>query len=212
MRRQIFAIDQYYHIFNRGVEKRDIFMDRFDAKRFIESMHEFNSLENIGSLYAIKFDPQKKTLENSTQLVSIIAYCLNPNHYHLILQPKIENGISMYMKKLGGGYSRYFNERYKRAGSLFAGSFKAVHIENNERLLHVSAYVNLNNKVHKLSDPVIKSLSSWGEYTSEGIKGICDCGDILNQFSSKEEYREFAQYTLPSIIQKKDMEKENLYM
>jgi len=77
-------------------------------------------------------------------LVEIIVYCLNPNHYHIILRQVSEGGVSKFMLKLSSGYSSYFNKKNKRSGSLFQGRFKAVHIDSNEYLLYLSAYVNKN--------------------------------------------------------------------
>ncbi len=79
----------------------------------------------------------------------MIAYCLNPNYFHFILEEILEKGIEKFMQKLGGGYPRYFNEKHHRTGALFQGKFKSVHIDSDEYLLHVSAYVNnLNICIH----------------------------------------------------------------
>lgn len=80
-------------------------------------------------------------------MVKFIAYCINPNHYHFILQQVSEKGIEKFMQRLGMGYAKYFNNRRKRSGTLFQGKFKARHIDSNEYLLHVSSYVNLNYKL-----------------------------------------------------------------
>jgi len=207
-RRSVFASGEYYHIFNRGVDKRIIFTDTYDTDRFFQSLVEFNVVDPIGSLYENSFrqlgGPTPKPEE---RLINIIAYCLNPNHYHLILEQAAEGGMSEYMKRLSGGYTNYFNNRNERSGALFQGRFKSVHIDSNEYLLHVSAYVNLNDHVHQLGGPtpkLVESRSSWEEYTDEGVKGICEKEIVLGQFGNTNEYKEFALSSLESIFQRRE--------
>src|SRR3990167_226271 len=162
MRKMEFEIDEIYHIFNRGVDKRKIFSNKKDLDRFFESMIAFNSIKPIGSLFEQGF--QKEEIKKP--LVDIISYNLLPNHFHLILREIREGGISEFLKRLTGGYTWYFNNKNKRSGSLFQGPFKAKHIDSNEYLLHVSVYVNLNDKQKgELGDLVAKLVkSSWDEY------------------------------------------------
>ena len=199
---------EHYHIFNRGVEKRDIFLSQNDVDRFLESMDVFNSETPVGSIFELRY--QKDPLGSSTpktkkQLVDIVCYCLNPNHFHMIVYQKSERGIQKFMQKLGTGYTNYFNEKYKRTGALFQGRYKAVHIESNEQLLHTSVYVNLNNRFG--SSVLNLSASSWGEYV-EGQRGFSKKDIVLEQFRSTEAYRRFAESSLKQIIQKKQSEKE----
>lgn len=204
MSRIIFADEEYYHIYNRGVEKRDIFQDEYDFQRFLESLQEFNTLEPIGSIYEHSFRKDASQLGHLMSkleekgLVEIVAYCLNPNHFHLILKQVSEQGVSKFMQRLGNGYTKYFNHKYERSGGLFQGKFKAVHIDSNEYLFHLSVYVNLNYAVHKLGHPMSKS--SWEEYVGqENKRGICSKGVILDQFKSTEDYKEYAKVTLKGI-------------
>lgn len=206
-RRQIFAIGEFFHIYNRGVDKRIIFTDEHDIRRFFKSMLEFNTIDPIGSLYENSFRQLGGWTPKLTgKLINIIAYCLNPNHFHLILEQLVDGGVSEFMKRLGG-YTSYFNNKYERSGALFQGKFKAVHIDSNEYLLHVGSYVNLNDRVHQLggSTPkLVKSMSSWREYTDKEIEGICEKEIILGQFGNIEEYKKFAFSSLESIIKKKE--------
>jgi REP element-mobilizing transposase RayT len=212
-RKTSFANGEFYHIYNRGVDKRIIFADTHDVHRFLKSMVEFNSTDPVGSLYENSFRQlggETAKLKAEENLVNIVAYCLNPNHFHLILEQLTDGGISEFMKRIGG-YTWYFNNKYKRSGSLFQGVFKDVYIDSNEYLLHVSAYVNLNNRVHQLGGEtakLIESVSSWGEYVEEGIKGICDKGVILGQFENVYEYKKFALSSLESIIERKETLKD----
>ncbi|MFZ2167838.1 MAG: transposase [Minisyncoccia bacterium] len=206
-RKKAFANEEFFHIYNRGVDKRIIFNDNEDIRRFFQSMIEFNAGAPVGSLYQNSFRQLSgETPKSENKIVNIIAYCLNPNHFHLVLEQVTEGGISEFMKRLGGGYTSYFNSKNKRSGSLFQGVFKAVHIDSNDYLLHVSAYVNLNNRVHQLSGEtpkLVESLSSWKEYVDERVKGICEKGIVLGQFRNADEYEEFALSSLESIIQRK---------
>lgn len=208
-----FAIGEHYHIFNRGTDKRRIFNESNDSDRFFQSMIEFNADRPIGSIYENSF--RKKTtntiIKPDKPLVSFLAYCLNPNHYHFILRPLLNKGIERFMHRLGTGYTNYFNEKYERNGVLFQGKFKATHIDTNEYLLHVSAYVNLNFKIHQLGSSASKLVikSSWGEYVNEsGGENICDKDIIIGQFKKSHQYKKFALDALGSIVERKMKENE----
>lgn len=212
MRKTQFAEGEYYHVYNRGVDKRSIFDDREDVERFLQCMQEFNVVEPIGSLYENSFrrnqlgGPASKLIapEEDIPLVEFIAYCLNPNHYHFVLKQLVDRGIEKFMQKIGTGHTMFFNNKYERSGALFQGRFKAIHIDSNEYLLHVASYANLNDRVHQLGGPASKLVrSSWGEYTDERVKGICEKEIILGQFKNAKEYEEFAISSLESIIKRK---------
>lgn len=209
MRKIKFTNGEYYHIFNRGVEKRDIFSNRSDLDRFFQSMVEFNTFYPIGSIYEASFrknDQTSNLVTRTGRLVSFICYCLNPNHYHFILQQLAERGIEKLMHRLGLGYTNYFNKKYQRSGSLFQGTFKANHIDSNDYLLYLSAYVNLNNKVHQVGNKPFES--SWEEYVKGNEQGIfCDKKIILNQFASPEDYKAFAEGALVVAQERKELEK-----
>lgn len=207
-RKKDFANGELFHIYNRGVDKRVIFSDPSDRNRFFQSLVEFNAVDPIGSIYENSFRQLGSEIPKlSEKIVNIVAYCLNPNHFHFILEQLVDGGISQFMKRLGGGYTNYFNNRYERSGSLFQGVFKGVHIDSNEYLLHLSAYVNLNDRVHQLGNEtpkLVESGSSWGEYTDTSVRGICEKGIILEQFRDVEEYRKFAISSLETILQRRE--------
>jgi putative transposase len=194
-----FLNDEIYHIFNRGTDKRNIFNDSFDLQRFFLSMNCFNNEEPIKSLW----DLRGRTPQGN-KLVEFICYCLNPNHYHFMFKQLMDGGISEFMKRIGGGYTLYFNERNKRSGVLFQGKFKAVHISNNVQLLHTSAYINLNNMTKTSAFNLSKS--SWYEYTGEEKTNFCYKEIILDQFKTTHEYKEFALSTLKDIRLRKENE------
>jgi putative transposase len=136
---------------------------------------------------------------------------LNQNHYHFILQQASDRGIEKFMQRLGTGYTMYFNSKQERSGALFQGRFKAAHINSNAYLLHVSAYVNLNNRVHQLRGST--SQSSWAEYIGKrkGV-GICEKEVILGQFRKPEEYIAFAEDSLQGILERRGLLESSLLL
>ena len=136
----IFANQQIYHIFNRGVEKRTTFLDKRDYRRFLDSMDYYR----IKNPTRFSFKKRSTLIENvtiDTPLVEILSFCLMPNHFHLLLRQIEEKGITNFISKLSNSYTRYFNVRHKRVGPLFQGTFKAVRVEDNKQLLHLSCYM-----------------------------------------------------------------------
>ncbi len=209
MRKIKFIEGEYYHIYNRGVDKRSIFQDKEDALRFLQSMQEFNSTDSAGGIY-LKTHGKASFGSLAPKLVKFIVYCLNQNHYHFIMTPMVENGIQRFMHKLSTGYTNFFNEKHQRSGSLFQGPYKAVHIETNEQLLHGSVHVNLNDHVHEgLNEKWLSELpfSSFAEYQGLRKDGICDTSIILDQYTDSLEYSKNAASVLVDIINRKKQEK-----
>ena len=219
MRKFKFYNGEIYHIYNRGTDKRNIVSNIFDTRRFFQSMKDFNSVKPIGSLYELSFCKHSEVqpgANRSKPLVRFITFCINPNHFHLVLKQVHDGGISEFMKRLSGGYTWYFNNRYKRSGVLFQGKFKATHVSSDNYLLRLSAYVNLNNKVHQLGGSTAKLvINSWEEYVDENFHGypdhrsdFCDKDIILKQFSGGKDYKRFALGALADILNNKEQDKE----
>ena len=204
MRKTPLIEGEYYHVFNRGVDKRTIFSNESDFQRFLKSMKEFNVVKPIGSIYENSFRKSKNSKGSDKPLVKFIAYCLNPNHYHFILCPIVANGIEKFIHRLNMGYAKYFNEKYKRSGALFQGSFKSVHVESNEQFLYLSAYVNLNYLVHGLGHSVSKS--SWEEYTGMPEVKFCNKSLVKEQLRDVKDYQKTALETVREIKRRRDME------
>lgn len=208
MRKEVFENGEYYHIFNRGVDKRLIFGDQYDVQRFLQSMEEFNVVKPIGSIYENSFRKKDALGNPVSKLVDFVCYCVNPNHYHFVLKQVKDKGIEKFMHRLNLGYTKYFNQKYERNGVLLQGRYKAVYVLNNEYLLHLSVYVNLNNKVHQLGNSVSKlARSSWGEYIGRYKEDFCDKDIVLSQFKNLKEYENFAKNSLNYICEKKELEK-----
>src|SRR3989338_5121487 len=141
MKHPQFENEHFYHIYNRGVEKRDIFIDKNDYLRFLEGLKEFNNPEMV----TLRDPPPYRGLTSvRKKLVRIHAFCLMPNHFHLLLEQIADNGIPLFMQKLGTGYTMYFNLVNQRVGGLFQGTFKAKIIENETYLMHLLRYIHLN--------------------------------------------------------------------
>lgn len=223
MKRAPTATGEYYHVFNRGVDKRKVFTSPDEVSRFLQGMEEFNTIKPIGSIFENSFKKERVGVETPSlgnripkceQLVEFVSYCVNPNHYHFILKQLTDDGIKKFMHRMGVGYTNYFNNKNKRSGSLFQGKYKIIHIDTNEYLLHLSAYANLNDKVHQLGNWIPKS--SWEEYVGAGSNedafgsGFCGEGKrvILEQFTSPEEYKKFAESSLEDILQRREEDKE----
>ncbi len=140
---------EIYHVLTRGVDKRKIFLDQKDYLRFIHDLFEFNDEAPVNTTFyvfrnAIARREVGKERKPRKLLVKIHAFCLMPNHYHLLLTPKIEGGIPRFMKKLNMGYARYFNEKYKRKGTLFEGRYKNIIVKNEAHFIHLPYYIHLN--------------------------------------------------------------------
>jgi len=142
-------MSEIYHALSRGVDKRKIFMDDKDRFRFIHDLFEFNDEAPADHTSYHCANPAviaRRQIHRKPRklLVDIFAFCLMPNHYHLLLAPRAEGNISRFMKKLNMGYSRYFNERHERKGTLFEGRYKSILIENQAHFIHLPYYIHLN--------------------------------------------------------------------
>ncbi len=191
MRKEPIVTGEYYHIYNRGVDKRDIFSDKKDLFRFIESVSEFNRKDSITSLANLrKTEIEAKPL--SEPQVAIVGYCLNPNHFHFILKQLIDGGISDFMKKLQGGYTYYFNVKNSRSGSLFQGTFKSHHIDEDIYFAKLLGYVNKNYAVHTIPKNKKELVFSGDhEYESKQFKLIDkkEAGDMLKRFGGASAFK-----------------------
>lgn len=137
------------HTLNRGVDKRVIFLDDQDKFRFVHDLFEFNDEEWVNTTFYRfnKFnDIASRNIKRRPRklLVDIHAFCLMPNHYHLLLSPRIEGGIPLFMKKLNMGYAKYFNEKYDRSGALFEGRYKSVLVTKEAHFIHLPYYIHFN--------------------------------------------------------------------
>lgn len=143
-----FGIDEWYHCFNRGFEKSRVFKNDKDYKRFLMTIYLCNSGKRMHVREATGWDLHQilsvSDEEQGESIVDIGAYALMPNHVHFILKEKTKGGIALFMQKVFTSYTMYFNKKYDRTGSLFAGTFKSKHIPDDRYLKRVIPYVLLN--------------------------------------------------------------------
>jgi len=175
-----FAPGEFYHLYNRGVEKRTIYQDTKDHQRFTELLYVANT-SGPTNLREIKREHENLyEWDRGEPLVAIGAYCLMPNHFHILLTPLQEDGVSVFMNKLGTSYAMYFNRKYKRTGALFEGKFKAKHASSDEYLKYLFAYIHLN--------PVKLHQPDWKE---RGIEDGVQAYDFASDFnySSLRDYQ-----------------------
>lgn len=134
-----------YHVFNRGVEKRIIFPDKSYYQRFLTTLNYYKDNQPERLSLSAHLDNKPLTQPEATKrLVSILCFCLMPNHLHLVLKQLADDGISRYMNDIANSYTRYLNTRLERVGHLFQGSFKSKLIETEASFLQVTRYIHLN--------------------------------------------------------------------
>ncbi len=165
IRKVKFVSGEYYHVYNRGNSKQKIFHDEEDYLRFIALLYACNQKGylKVGNL------TKGQTLydiERGKPIVSIGAYCLMPNHFHILITQTDKEDISNFMQKLSTAYSMYYNKKYKRTGSLFEGKFKSEHINKDRYFKYLFSYVHLN--------PVKLIEKDWKVVGIKNIKGVID--------------------------------------
>ncbi|MBI2626483.1 MAG: transposase [Candidatus Nealsonbacteria bacterium] len=187
-----FEVGKIYHIYNRGVAKCQICEGESDTWRMLQGFCLFNDKNSAANiLWQLERDRGRLTLNvlkdyilnpanKRKPLVRILAYCIMPNHFHLLAEEIEKNGITKFMQKFGAGYARYFNNKHNRVGGLFQGRFKAVPVENEQQLLYLLVYINVINP-GQLVEPNLKE------------NGIKNMEEVLRkadeyQFGTHQEY------------------------
>lgn len=195
-----FVNGEVYHIFNRGIDRRPTFTGRKECRRAIDAIAFYRFLKpplSLSKFLRLESEKQNDVLDiliQSDKLIEILCYCLMPNHFHFLLRQTKNQGISKFLSNLQNSYTRYFNIRHERDGSLFLDQFKAVRVETDEQLIHVSRYIHLNPH----TGYVVKTLdeleqypwSSFPDYL-QGKGEFVDVQFILSFFGSTQEYKKF---------------------
>lgn len=189
-----FTENAYYHVYNRGVEKRRIYEDAQDYKMFLYYLKIYlSSIDELHSEYPLL----RSNIVNNNLFgkVDLLAYCLMPNHYHLLLRQTTKDGIAKLMKQVGTAYSMYYNKRHNRIGHLFQNTYKGVMVTTDEQLLHLSRYIHLN--------PIARGASlddfQWSSYNHYLKKGgpswikINHVLDFFNEQSPALSYENFVE-------------------
>lgn len=186
--------DYFYHIYNRGSDKRNIFTQPRDYKRFLQTFYyyQFEGPRPRFSIFTKSNLNFSKPL-STEKLVDIVCYCLMPNHFHFLLKQRQENGIAIFMSLLSNSYTKYFNIKYRRIGALLQGVFKSVLVETDEQLIHVSRYIHLNPIVSSLERTLERyPWSSYDEYMRK-TTSICVKENVLTHFSPVQPYKQFVE-------------------
>ena len=197
MRKVPLTTNEIYHIFNRGVNKGDIFFLDRDYKRFLQTALHYKtktskfSYETISNISNDPVSLRPVGVEKPPR-VQIFAYCLMPNHFHFLIKQLVDGGITSFLRQLSNSYSHYVNIKHKRICPLIQGRFKNILIESQEQFLHVSRYIHLNPLVTDLI-PDLKdySWSSYLAYISDFKDELVDSELILANFKSKKTYEQF---------------------
>jgi putative transposase len=213
-----FEQGKIYHIYNRGVEKRSIFLSDGDRWRFLQGLYLFND-ESVSTNLLFRLEQEKGKMHfgilreymrkagiKRKPLVRIMADCLKPNHFHLLIEEIQKDGISRFMQKLGTGYTKYFNKKYERVGGLFQGVYKAVAVKKDVQLQYLLAYINVINPGQEL-EPELKSVAQdpdeilrfvesypWSthpEYLGKRDSIIVDKGIAGKLFPTSAKYKAF---------------------
>ncbi len=187
-RKIVFSTDEHYHIYNRGVDKRIVFTNDSDYQRFLLLLYLANSNTSVQLQKLIRnYSVQGRSLDEifvrenlGESLVDVLAYCLMPNHVHLVLRERKEGGISKFMSKVMTGYSMYFNKKYNRTGTLWQGRFQANHIDEDSYLRHIFAYIHLN--------PIDLFQSGWKE---DGLNDMESAIEFLNKYEYSSFHESF---------------------
>lgn len=178
-----FVEDSYYHVFNRGVEKRDIFLDDQDYTVFLGLLKQYLTGEASSAS-----NNRHKPIDLSAE-VSLLSYCLMPNHFHLLLYQASESGVTKLLRRVSVGYAMYFNNRYDRVGGLYQGRYKAKLVNKDEYLHHVSRYIHLNPGEKYKTWPY----SSYKNYTGEKNSSWLKTHDLLKVFDGNG--KDYLDYT-----------------
>jgi putative transposase len=194
--------ERYFHVFNRGVDKRKIFSNTNDYQRFVDGLYLFNR-----DLAPSKVNLAK--LERTPPVhVRILCFCLMPNHFHLLLQALEDTGISKFMQYLGNGYTKYFNTRHERTGRLFESKYKQKAVTTTEHLLQVCRYIHLNpadlipSEQRSRSESLDDFLrnypwSSMSAYSNGQDVPCVDKGILAHAFNSTDTFDDFMKVPAP---------------
>ncbi len=188
----------YYHIYNRGVEKRDVFQDDADYKTFLGYLKQYLTDPSLPG-DSRKARPRSKPIQNYTNNIELLAYCLMPNHFHLFIRQQQFDGINHFMRSLMSEYVRYFNTKYDRVGSLFQGPYKAVKIESEYQWVYLSKYIHRNPlglTPFRESPGRLREykFSSYQNYLGLFLQNWVQTEVILNHFKNNSlKYREFVE-------------------
>jgi putative transposase len=206
------APGEYYHLFNRGVNKQVIFHDNRDYARFLFLILYFQTeikFPQVGRhidkyVKSRAFDIEEVDEVVKNRKVELVSFCIMSDHFHLIIREISEGGISSYMQRVLTAYSKYYNTKYQKSGHVFQGPYRFIHVEDNEQLLYLSTYIHRNPReiLKWLGKEDQYEWSSYQDFIIENRwRGLLLNDIVLGQFKSKEKYREFSNSSPAKAIQ-----------
>ncbi len=186
----------YYHVYNRGHRKQEIFLQNRDYERFLKRIKEY-----------------KKKYQ-----ITLVAFCLMPNHFHFLLKQNTLGSISSFMSDLCNSHSRFYNTKYETVGSLFQGRFKAKRVEKDEYLIHLSRYIHLNpldlfnfgNRQFIENQLIVYPWSSLSRFLSNKADDLVDTTFILNYFRQQDKSADYREFLFSQLHAKFDPAIHNL--
>lgn len=200
IRKEAIINGQYYHIYSRSIAKFVIFNNGFDYSRMFDLMNLYRFIDfnyrysefvdlNIDTQAAIR----QSIAKDNNALVEIIAYCIMPTHFHLILKQMADNGIEKFIGRVLNSYTKYFNQAHKRNGPLWASRFKNVRILDDYQLLHLTRYIHLNpTSASLVKNPEDWQYSSYNEYLDNKKAVQCICSNLASLFDiTPKRYQKF---------------------
>lgn len=199
-RRIPIVTNEVYHIFNRGLNRQPTFISKGEYSRAINTINFYRfstpplSLSKFLKLEINKRSDVLKILTQSKKLVEIFSFCLMPNHFHFLLKQTIDNGIAKFLSNLQNSYTKCFNTKHNRDGPLFLDQFKAVRVETEEQLVHLSRYIHLNPHtgyvINSLKELEKYPWSSFPDYL-QGKGEFVDISSISGLFKNPGQYKKF---------------------
>lgn len=198
-RKIVFRNGYIYHVCNRGIERKSVFVIKRDYERMVNLINFYKHKKTPIRFSRLMIQPiniraqMLADLYNSEKNVEILCYCLMPNHFHLLLKQINNHGIAKFASNITNAYTKYFNTKNQRVGPLFQGTFKAVLVESDAQLVHLSRYIHLNpatSSIIETEDLENYIYSSYPEYLS-ATDGFISKKIVLGMFKNVEEYRKF---------------------
>lgn len=222
--RKLYYENGYYHLYNRGVEKRKIFLDQQDYGVFLSYLKDYLLPKDEKGLSEKLADPDTSAVERNKILkllqmnnfadeITLLAYCLMPNHFHFFLKQKSAGSIDKFMNSLGTRYTMYFNRKYDRVGSLYQGVYKAVSVVNESQFIYLSKYIH-EQALALQGEALQAQPSSFKEYLGDRLTEWVDPTEILSYFSKTKPGFSYENFVMGNVDDKeadiaKDIQIEN---
>lgn len=198
----VLATGQTYHVFNRSVQDIPIFKGAKNASLFLEATEYYLQVKPPVRFSFYRRAKEKYPIDLQRKIVNLFTYCVMPTHFHFLVRQEEEKGIRKFIQRLTNSYAHYFSIKYKNRGPVFEGNFKAVRVENDEQLIHLSRYIHLNPVTAYLAEQSEDyPFSSYHDYLRGKNTAMLDVDLVLSFFKSPKDYQKF-------VLAQKDYQRE----